>query len=102
VPSIQLATIGTPAARSARRHGAHLLSEVRTPSMPKPAQSADVQIFYQGAVFAIDPRTAAGQEWLANTVPDQPPGAVRVPLRYLDQVLSSAHRACIRLDVPWD
>jgi hypothetical protein len=35
-------------------------------------------------------------------VPDQPPGAVRVPLRYLDQVLSSAQRARIRLDVPWD
>jgi hypothetical protein len=52
--------------------------------------------------YAMHPRTAAGQEWLANTVPDQPPGAVRVPLRYLDQVLSSAHRACIRLDVPWD
>jgi hypothetical protein len=77
--------------------------------MPKPTEAADVRIaaadvrlYYQGSVFLLTPLSPAGQEWLANTIPDQPPGPVRVPLRYLDQVLSIAQRARLRLDVPWD
>jgi hypothetical protein len=71
--------------------------------MPKPTEAADVRIAYAGAVFVLEPHSAAGRQWMEATVEDSTGlPAVRLPLAMLDEVLRLAGRARLRLDVPWD
>jgi hypothetical protein len=59
-----------------------LLKTSARPPMAEPAQSADVEIRCAGDVFVIEPLSPAVEAWLDRTVPNRPPVAVRVPLRW--------------------
>src|SRR5262245_4145298 len=70
--------------------------------MAKPTQSGDVTIRYAVDAFVVEPLSPAGEAWLDRIVPQRPPGAVRVHLRHLEDVLSGIRRAHLQLQVPWD
>jgi hypothetical protein len=72
------------------------------PSMPKPAPPPDVRLAYAGAHLIITPLSESGQQWVALTFTTHgQAGAVKVPLRDLDDVLVRAKRWGLRLDTPW-
>jgi hypothetical protein len=69
--------------------------------MPKKPPPCDVRIYYQGAVIALEACSEAGKAWMEQAIETDGRRAVQLSLVHLDQVLSSAQRARLKLSTPW-